>query len=189
MEKALIVSSNKTSVNFFTEMLHMASVTDITLAPTCEDAINHTACGEYDYVIINSPLKDSLGHKFAKTTASKGISQVVFVVPNDYYEKLLADTSNIDILMVSKPVNRAMFWSALKLAKSANHRVKKVQDENIKLKKQLQDATVINRAKCILISYLGMSEEEAHKYIEKQAMDVRQTKRIVAEGILKTYEY
>lgn len=189
MEKALIVSSNKTSVNFFTEMLHLASVTNITLAQTCEDAVNFVACDDYDYVIINSPLKDGLGYKFAKETATKGVSQVIFVVNNDYYEKIIADVSNIDILTVSKPVNKAVFWSSLKLAKSANHRVKIVQNENIKLKKQLQDVTVINRAKCILISYLGMSEEEAHKYIEKQAMDVRQTKRIVAEGILKTYEY
>jgi len=33
-----------------------------------------------------------------------------------------------------------------------------------------------------------MSEKEAHKYIEKQAMDLRVTKRTIAEGILKTYE-
>jgi len=33
-----------------------------------------------------------------------------------------------------------------------------------------------------------MNEQEAHKYIEKQAMDIRSTRRIVAEGILKLYE-
>jgi response regulator NasT len=33
-----------------------------------------------------------------------------------------------------------------------------------------------------------MSEQEAHRYIEKQAMDMRSAKRVVAEGILKLYE-
>ena len=33
----------------------------------------------------------------------------------------------------------------------------------------------------------GLSEEEAHKIIEKQAMDTRQTRREVAETVLKTY--
>ena len=36
--------------------------------------------------------------------------------------------------------------------------------------------------------YLNMSEAEAHRYIEKQAMDMRMTKKQVAESILKTYE-
>jgi response regulator NasT len=33
-----------------------------------------------------------------------------------------------------------------------------------------------------------MKERDAHRYIEKQAMDTRSSKREVAEGILKTYE-
>jgi response regulator NasT len=35
---------------------------------------------------------------------------------------------------------------------------------------------------------MKMSEQEAHRYIEKQAMDVRSSRRIVAEGILNRYE-
>ena len=33
-----------------------------------------------------------------------------------------------------------------------------------------------------------MSESQAHRYIEKQAMDLRVTKKEIAENILKTYE-
>ncbi|WP_334294967.1 ANTAR domain-containing protein [Terrisporobacter hibernicus] len=40
-----------------------------------------------------------------------------------------------------------------------------------------------------MIQYLKMSEEQSHKYIEKQAMDLRITKVEVAKNILKTYEY
>ncbi|MFI3325773.1 MAG: response regulator [Clostridia bacterium] len=189
LEKALIVTSNKTSMSFFTEMLNMASISNLTFCSNCLEARTYLAKDEYDYVIVNSPLKDEFGESLARVTATNGFSQVILVVPTEHYNKILASKANMDILVVSKPVNRANFWSALKLAKSVNQKVKRVQDENLKLKKQLQDVAVINRAKCILISYLGMSEEEAHKYIEKQAMDVRQTKRIVAEGILKTYEY
>jgi response regulator NasT len=35
---------------------------------------------------------------------------------------------------------------------------------------------------------MNMNEKEAHRYIEKQAMDMRTTKRLIAERILKTYE-
>ena len=37
------------------------------------------------------------------------------------------------------------------------------------------------------MEYLHMSEQSAHKFIEKQAMDMRMSRREVAEGILKTY--
>ena len=46
----------------------------------------------------------------------------------------------------------------------------------------------MDRAKCVLIQYLNMTETQAHRYIEKQAMDLRTTRRQIAEGILKTYE-
>lgn len=55
--------------------------------------------------------------------------------------------------------------------------------------RESEDIKIINRAKQVLITRLSMSEPEAHRYIEKRAMDMRLTKRAVAESILKTYEY
>ena len=46
----------------------------------------------------------------------------------------------------------------------------------------------MNRAKWSLIECLKMTEEQAHRYIEKQAMDERLSKRAVAEAIIKTYK-
>ena len=56
------------------------------------------------------------------------------------------------------------------------------------LKQRMEDIAVIDRAKMLLISHLAFSEAQAHRYIEKQAMDMRATKRAIAEEILKTYE-
>ena len=46
----------------------------------------------------------------------------------------------------------------------------------------------IENCKIVGIKNLGLSEEEAHKIIEKQAMDTRQSKREVAETVLRTYK-
>ena len=40
----------------------------------------------------------------------------------------------------------------------------------------------------VLIEYLKLTEPQAHRYIEKQAMDLGLTRRQVALNILKTYE-
>ena len=45
----------------------------------------------------------------------------------------------------------------------------------------------MNRAKWLLIEQLKMTETEAHRHIEKQAMDRCTTRREIALGIIKTY--
>ena len=47
---------------------------------------------------------------------------------------------------------------------------------------------IVNRAKSMLMQYLNLTEEQAHRHIQKQAMDLRKTQRAVAEDILKTYQ-
>ena len=57
-------------------------------------------------------------------------------------------------------------------------------------KKELTEGerAIIERAKNVLMTYLGLSEPQAHRYIEKHAMDFRKTKVEIAEGILQVYE-
>lgn len=188
MDSALIVSYSEKSITFFTEMLNSASIGHIITLKSCGEAKRLLMERDFDLVIINAPLRDESGESLARHIASKGISQVILVVKSEYFEEVSAKTEEDGVLTIAKPINRALFWSALKLAKAASSRLKAVRAENSKLKQKIADIRIIDRAKCILISYLGMSEQEAHRYIEKKAMDMRITKRAVAEGILKIYE-
>lgn len=52
----------------------------------------------------------------------------------------------------------------------------------------MQEIRIVNRAKWALIENLKMTEADAHRYIEKQAMDRCIAKREVAEEIIKTYK-
>ena len=56
------------------------------------------------------------------------------------------------------------------------------------LQKKIEDGNIINRAKAILMEYLSMSEAQAHKYLEKQSMDLRLPKIEVAKNLLSTYD-
>ena len=51
----------------------------------------------------------------------------------------------------------------------------------------MEEIRLVNRAKWLLISELKMDEPQAHRYIEKQAMDMCVSKRRVAEEIIRTY--
>lgn len=188
MESVLIISSSEKGIEFFSELLNSSSIYQITVIQSCGEARRVLLEKDFDLVIINAPLRDESGESLSRHIASKGISQVILVVKSEFYEAMSAVCEGEGILTVSKPINKAVFWSALSLARSARNRIKKVQAENAQLKQKIEDIRIVDRAKCILISYMNMSENEAHRYIEKQAMDMRSTKRAIAEGILKTYE-
>jgi len=188
MESALIVSYTDKSTAFFTEILNAAAITQITALKSVGEARRLLLERDFDLVIVNAPLRDETGETLSRHIASKGISQVILVVKSEHFDAVSAICENDGVLTVAKPTNKAFFWSALTLAKSAGSRMKRMQAENTKLKQKIEDIRIIDRAKCILISYMNMSEQEAHRYIEKQAMDMRANKRAIAEGILKTYE-
>ena len=188
MENVMIVSGSEKGMAFFTEILKSASVNQVTVIGSCGEARRLLLNQDYDLVIINAPLRDESGENLSRYIASKGISQVILVVKSEFHEAVSSVCEGDGVLTVAKPVNKVVFWSALSLARSARNSVKRFQAENAKLKQKIEDIRIVDRAKCILISFMNMSEKEAHRYIEKQAMDMRATKREVAEGILKTYE-
>lgn len=67
-------------------------------------------------------------------------------------------------------------------------RLRTLRDKTSSLQQRLDDSRIVARAKLLLISRLGMSEGDAHRYIEKTAMDSCLLRRDVAEGIIRTYE-
>ena len=188
METALIVSHMEKHTAFFEKMLSEAACDQIVTLQTCGEARRMLLERDFDLVLVSAPLPDESGESLARHVAAKGVSQVILIVKNEYFDAISALCEDDGVLVVARPMNKTVFWSALKLAKAANHRLRMMRTENSKLKQKIEDIRVVDRAKCVLISYLSMGEQEAHRYIEKQAMDMRVSRRAIAEEILKTYE-
>ena len=60
--------------------------------------------------------------------------------------------------------------------------------ELARLRKSLSEIRIITRAKIHLMQAKQMTEEEAHYYLEKEAMDRSLSKKEVAEEILQSLE-
>lgn len=80
------------------------------------------------------------------------------------------------------------FFAALACAAKVHERLRAVRSENDRLKSTIGDLKLVDRAKCALIQYLNMTEADAHRFIEKQAMNRRLSRREIALEILKAYE-
>ena len=63
-----------------------------------------------------------------------------------------------------------------------------MEKKTVSLEEKMMEIKIVNRAKWTLINSLKMSESDAHRYIEKQAMDRCVSKRVIAEEIIRSYD-
>ena len=113
---------------------------------------------------------------------------MLLVVKAELEEEIAAQVEDYGVFVLTRPLARATFYQSIKLLHAAQKRIDRLLEENRRLREKIEELRIVERAKYVLIEHLGFSEEQAHRYIEKQAMDRRMTRRGIAEGILNTYE-
>lgn len=63
-----------------------------------------------------------------------------------------------------------------------------LDDKKVPIKERLEIIQLVDEAKIKLIKYAHLSENEAHKYIERRAMQLRITKKQAALMIIEKYK-
>ena len=129
--------------------------------------------GEWSLLIINTPLGDESGLELAMEAAGRTMAAVLLLVKVELADAVAA---------------RVLFDQALRFAMAARSRLTALRRENMRLEKKLEEMRLVDRAKCALIQYRGMTEQQAHRYLEKKAMDTRKTRGTVAMEVLACYE-
>lgn len=190
MDHVLLVSSSPKVSELLISLLKSSyDAAEISAVPCGREARSALAQPDrYSLIIINAPLEDEFGLDLALLAARTTLSGIMLLVKNDAADKAAAKGEQFGVMVVSKPISRQMFFQALRLLQISANRLRGLQHENRMLQSKMEEIRMIGRAKCALIQYLNMTEPQAHRYIEKQAMDLRVTKMEVAQGILQTYE-
>ena len=182
----LIVSGSEKGIEYFEELAgpSFSQIVHAQSAAQAAELVMHTP---FDVVIVNAPLADELGDGFAVRCTENSYAGLLLLIKAE-----LADTAaaaeNAGVLVLTKPAGKGAIQSAVKLACAVGRRLFKAQSKADTLKSKMDELKTVNRAKWLLIGKLGMNEADAHRYIEKLAMDTRQTRREIAESVIKTYE-
>lgn len=139
-----------------------------------------------DLLIAVMPLSDGTGVEGIIDVAQRHPQlMTILLVRQEAYEQVSYQCRNQQVFVIAMPFKRQV------LAEAASFmlRLRAVMDDKDKelahLRKNLSEIRVITRAKLYLIQTRGMTEEEAHYYLEKEAMDRSLTKKEVAEEILR----
>lgn len=143
--------------------------------------------GDYALLVVNAPLPDEFGRELAIQAVDKGLDAILLCAAPQA-EKVAAGLEKYGVLVLPRPLSRQQAAFALRLLRAGRQRMRRILEENQRLTKRLDDARVTGQAKCLLALHEQMTEAEAHRHIEKLAMDARVTRRQIAQSIIRRYE-
>ncbi len=186
--KVLIVSSSDKFVRPMLDMLPEKMFNPIETASDVAQARRKLLEREFDIVIINSPLRDEFGTKLALDICQKSSAGVLLFIKAEHYSDITSKVMSYGVLTISKPTSPSMIMQSVQMLCSTRERLRIMEKKNASIEEKIEEIRIVNRAKCLLIEQLKMTESEAHRYIEKQAMDRCVTRRSIAENIILTYK-
>ena len=141
----------------------------------------------FDFVFINTPLPDDFGTRFAIEISGNKGTVILLLVRNEVYEEVCDKVTEYGILTLPKPASKQMVAHTLNFMAGIRERLRKLEKKSLSMEEKMKEIRLVNRAKWVLIDELKMSEADAHRYIEKQAMDRCVSRRETAEEIISTY--
>ena len=179
----LVVSSTDSFASAFIGSLPEIRYYPVLTASSVSAAKRMLKEKSFDFVIINSPLSDDIGVRFAIDLCSSRQIAVLLLVNSDIHDKV----AEYGVFTLPKPTSKPTLLQALSWMESSRERLRQLEKKSLSIEEKMAEIRLVNKAKWFLISELSMSEPEAHRYIEKQAMDRCIPKRSIAEEIVKTY--
>ncbi len=184
----LLASSAEKFNRALPAMLPESLYSPVTVTPCVADARRRLLENKYDIVIVNTPLPDDFGTRLALDVCDCSGAGVLLLVKAEHYPDINARVSPSGVLVLSKPTTPQLITQSLTLLCATRERLRRMEEKTASIEEKMEDIRVVNRAKCLLIEQLRMTEPEAHRYLEKQAMDRCVTRRAIAENIISTYK-
>lgn len=184
----LLVSASEKFNTAMRAQLPMTDFWPVDCAGSVSEARRRLFEAEYDLVLINSPLPDDFGVRLATGICSGSGAGVLLFVKAALYEDVCSKVTDYGVLTISKPSSAQIIRQSLRVLCATRERLRMMEQRQATVEDKIEEIRLVNRAKWLLIERLGMSEAEAHRYIEKQAMDQRLSKRELASNLIKTYE-
>ncbi len=141
---------------------------------------------ERSFNIIIADSGDGFDTDFAINVADS-YSTILLLVPNEHFDEISYRVEGYGILTITKPFEPFYFYNMVKIAIAVQYKVQVLSSQTTKLKVKMEEIKLVNRAKMLLMQNMSMTEQEAHRFIEKDAMDRSMKRTAIADEIIKRY--
>ncbi len=183
----LIVSAGDRMAEALTALLPVTDFYPVKRARSAGEARRSMTEQEYDLIFINAPLPDDSGQRLAED-ACQGDAAVLLFVKSEDLDAVAAQVTPFGVVPAPKPTSTAVVVQCIRALCALRERLRRMEVRQQSVEEKIQEIRLVNRAKWALIQRRGMSEEEAHRHIEKRSMDQRLPRATVARQILAACE-
>ena len=185
--RTLLVTPGKASADALRAMLDPRLCPAIDVAGSANEARQKLLAAGYDLVLINAPLSDESGCRLASDISKTTAAGVLLLVRGELAAQVTEATGGDGVITLGKPVSRAQIAEAVSVFASILAKLRRYEAEKRDLERRLDELRIISRAKCLLMEDMHLSEEDAHRYLEKQAMNNRMTKQEFAKSVIRLF--
>lgn len=181
---ALVVSSSPKTCESIKSLLQKNQFSQIFVGSSAGEARRILSDIPIDILLINTPLSDEFGTQFALDVANNSGTGVLLFVKSENYEAVSYKVESAGVLTMSRPVSPQLLSQSLRLIIATRAKLKNLYEKNSDLQEKMKEVRILNRAKWLLVDKKKMSEPDAHRYIEKNAMDRCVRKKVIALEII-----
>lgn len=185
--RVLVAGGNEKLCELLSEILPKNEYAFLSPAKTAGEVRRLTMDRSVDLVILNAPLKDEFGIQLAQDLAENNMG-VLLLTGSDVFEQVSYRVEQSGVITLAKPTTKQSMYIALRALTALRSKLLQMEQKAKALQQKVADIHTVNHAKWLLIEHDNMTENEAHRFIEKQAMDMRLSRREVAESIIRTYD-
>ena len=140
---------------------------------------------EPDLVVMDVKMPVMTGIEAAEIISDERIAPVVMLTAFSQRDLVEQAREAGAMAYVVKPFDASDVVPAIEMAMARFAELRAVEDEAADLADRLESRKLVDQAKGLLQDSFGMTEAEAFRWIQKQAMDMRKSMKDVAEGVLE----
>jgi len=130
------------------------------------------------------PLRD--GIEVARVLDEQRVAPVILVMNEDYYRVSMDKIKETGIYgCLIRPLSEVNLLSQVEIAWAFFQRIRKLEEDNRKIKETLENRKIIDKAKGLLMEHRGISEQEAFRLLRKASMDRCLSLEKTAKAVIK----
>ena len=183
----LVVSSQQKFNDALSSMLPPSEYYPVCFTSNIASARRQLLSRGYDLVIVNAPLPDESGTRFAMDASNRMDTVVLLLLRAENFEEVTARVTSHGVFTLQVPFPASTIRQGLKWMVSARERLRQMETKNLSIEEKMEEIRLVNKAKWLLIEQKNMHEADAHRYIEKQAMDRCTSKKEIAQNIIQSF--
>ena len=177
---AMLVSASEAQIKRISALLTRARIVPFEHTGSARQALERFDAGGIDGVLIAEPVTGSSGQELALQLKKRRCMAVLLLAEPAHAEAAAALLEQSGVLVLPNDAPEPLIVQTIRLLTAVRIQLEQMQHKTEKLEAKVADIRIINRAKLLLVQHLQMTETEAHKYIEKQAMNTSKPRRTIA---------